>query len=380
MSHYSRRLLFHLVGFVFPAIVPAARAWAGGSSYDSAVPSRTFDGLKSPYDVDGRRASIGAPEDDLDCEMPPPPVTILDHESKYASGTHSSVVDPKLEAAYQDKLEAVSDFYNPLARISDRYMKSRPRATEIAMCASNWLESWAEAQALEQGVTEQGRMVQAWALASLSTTYLKIRTDPYLSSQANETIVNWLARLNTLVIANFETNASKDSRSNNHRYWANWAVCATAIVLNDQEAFAWASDGFDRACNAVTPEGTLPLEMARRGKALHYHNFSLGPLVLHAEALIANGRLDAYEAGGGGIKRLATKVVAGLDDPDIFADLAGTKQDLSGTLKDTQLAWMEPYYARFQAPELKKWLNRYRPMVAQRLGGDLTFLFGTTVS
>ncbi|ESQ74202.1 hypothetical protein ABAC402_15460 [Asticcacaulis sp. AC402] len=312
----------------------------------------------------------------MDCDSAPRPVVVLDHESKYRPGTRSSIVDPDREDDYQAKLKEVSGFYNPLTRISDRYVKSQPRASEIALCALTWLESWAEAGALEKGVTEQGRMVQTWALASLSSSWLKIRADPYLSDNARQRVTDWLERLNRLVMINFESKTDERSRRNNHRYWANWAVCATATVLNDSKAYRWASEGFERACAQIEPDGVLPLEMERRSKALHYHNFSLGPLVLQAESLIANGVPDPYDRDDSALRRLVDLVVAALRDPELIARRAGETQDLEGTLKETQLAWMEPYFARFKDDSLAPWLQAYRPMVAHRLGGDLTVLFG----
>lgn len=374
-SNLERRAFLALTVLGLPLLNACRSAHAASSRYDSTIPDLQFPGLKSPFDVASARAALGTPATDLDCEKPPTPVIVLDHESKYEAGTNSSIVDPDKDEAYQDKLKKVSTFYNPLVRISDRYVKSQPRASEIAICAAQWLEQWAQAGAMEEGVTEQGRMVQAWALASVATTYLKIRQDPYISQASRKMIVDWLNRLKGLVVANFNSRTSEVSRSNNHRYWANWAVGATAIVLNDPEAFEWAGQGFGRACQQIGADGVLPLEMARRSKALHYHNFSLSPLVLQAEALIANGDATPYTRNNGAIHRLVDLVLTGLENPQVFVEQAGEVQDLDGTLKDTQLAWMEPYFARFGDERLKPWLKSYRPMVAHRLGGDLTFLF-----
>lgn len=375
MPHPLRRNILIAVAAGLPVLNACRWASAATSAYDPKTPDLQFDGLKSPFDVAGARASKGQPAKDKACDVAPTPVIVLDHESKYKPDTNSSEIDDEREAKYAEKLKLVSDFYNPLARVSDRYVRASPRVSEIAICVLDWLENWASAGALEEGVTEQGRMVQAWALASLSTTWLKVRMDPNLSPAKRKTVVDWLGRLNDLVIANFERNPDESSRSNNHRYWANWAVCATAVARDDRKAFDWAAAGFDRACKQIGPDGVLPLEMDRRSKALHYHNFSLGPLVLHAETLIANGVTDAYERNGGAIARLVDLVVRGLADPSIFEDRAREIQDVSGALKASQLAWMEPWFARFPDPRLTPWLEKYRPMVAQRLGGDLTLLF-----
>ena len=41
-----------------------------------------------------------------------------------------------------------------------------------------------------------------------------------------------------------------------------------------------------------------------------------------------------------------------------------------------KLAWMEAYYARFPIPEIKNWINIYRPMKNRRVGGNTTLLYG----
>ncbi len=377
MSSLERRSFLALTALALPLLNACRPASAANPHYAPTTRDRLFPGLKPPFDVVAARQARGAPATDLDCENPPRPVIVLDHESKYEAGTNGSIIDPDKDEAYQDKLKKVSAFYNPLVRIADRYARSQPRASEIAICALSWLETWARAGAMLEGVTEQGRMVQAWALASVATTWLKIRRDPYLGAASQQTVLDWLGRLMALVIANFDNRKDEISRSNNHRYWANWAVCATAIALNDSAAFAWAGAGFARACRQVEPDGVLPLEMARRSKALHYHNFSLSPLVMHAETLIANGDAAPYAREDGALRCLADLVLTGLRDPQVFAGRAGEAQDLEGTLKDTQLAWMEPYFARFPDERIKPWLKTYRPMVAHRLGGDLTFLYAT---
>src|SRR3546814_2632813 len=151
---------------------------------------------------------------------------------------------------------------------------------------------------------------------------------------------------------------------------------AAAVVTQDAEAFDWSVGVFRQALSAIQPDGVLPLEMMRRRKALHYHQFALGPLVMMAETMTRNGGPDAYVWNDNRLHRLAMLVVAGLEDPEWFAGRAGEKQDMAVTIKTTQLAWMEPWQARFPEPRLVPWLQKYRPLDAHRLGGDLSFLFG----
>src|SRR3546814_14704587 len=105
---------------------------------------------------------------------------------------------------------------------------------------------------------------------------------------------------------------------------------AAAVVTQDAEAFDWSVGVFRQALSAIQPDGVLPLEMMRRRKALHYHQFALGPLVMMAETMTRNGEPDAYVWNDNRLHRLAMLVVAGLEDPEWFAGRAGEKQDKIG--------------------------------------------------
>ena len=56
----------------------------------------------------------------------------------------------------------------------------------------------------------------------------------------------------------------------------------------------------------IRPDGTLPLEMARGARALHYDLFALTPLVMTAEIGLRHG-VDLYTARHGALRRLAER-------------------------------------------------------------------------
>ena len=69
-----------------------------------------------------------------------------------------------------------------------------------------------------------------------------------------------------------------------HLYWAGVEICAIGVVANNRKDFDWAMATYDNRVNEYLPKnGTLPLEMARGGRALHYHLQTLAPLVFLAE-------------------------------------------------------------------------------------------------
>ncbi len=94
-----------------------------------------------------------------------------------------------------------------------------------------------------------------------------------------------------------------------------------------------------------------------------------------AELAQANG-VHLYPAGDGALERLAGRCLAGLADPSAFGAAAGAPQVLPDK---SDLAWIEPYYARSRDARALPWLSR-RPLSFGFLGGDLTLAFGVPVA
>jgi len=170
----------------------------------------------------------------------------------------------------------------------------------------------------------------------------------------------WLARLARIV----QPISAKEKEFNNHAYWTGLGVAAAGIAANDRSLFDWGIEKFDLGADAVTPDGTLPLEMKRGQRAIHYHFFALTPLVYLRSSEKANG-LDLYARNGGAIKNAwwsgALRVLA---DPSWFALRAGATQDIAagGKLAIDEIAWTEPYGARFGANGFDDILAKYRPL------------------
>ena len=69
-------------------------------------------------------------------------------------------------------------------------------------------------------------------------------------------------------------------------------------------------------------------------------------------------------------------MIAGLADPSSFERLTGFAQEQVTTPpRGADLAWAEPWQARFPDARLAAWLATARPVVDVRLGGDLTAAF-----
>lgn len=331
--------------------------------------------LQPPFDTAARRELRGGPLGVFSCGSPPKPVRDLRFDGYYADrGSGSSVVDQRAEKAYREATQAISEYEAALTKMSDRYVASKPAEAPPAACVLDWLAQWAAAGAMLGDASQQGGFVRKWGLAPVSASYLKIRDQPGLDGAKKQAVEQWIRRWARIVRDDY--NPTKlESRRNNHVYWAAWSVGLAAVVLDDRSLFDWSMDKARIGLKQVTPEGTLPLEMARKARAYHYHAFSAGPLVMTAELAARNG-VDLYADNGGALRRLVTRTIAGFTDDSYFALATNVKQDRSGSSKGPHVAWLEPYYARTGDAAAAPIIRQFRPMSERRLGGDTTLLYG----
>ena len=309
------------------------------------------------------------------CPPAPPAVRSIDTVSKYGANRRendSTVVDASAAARYEADTRPVTDFTHEISKLSDAAIEHRRTASDDAACALGWMDRWASQGALLGSMSQQGEAVRKWELATLATSYLKIRDIPH-DSAADARVRQWLDRLGKAVQADYSRGTDKDSRRNNHLYWAAWAAMATGIATDDRALFDWSIDRYRFALSQIAADGTLPLELQRRQLALSYHAFALGPLVMLHEGALANGvTLSADDEQR--LQRLVDRTIAGVGDPAWFNQHSGYPQDLD-KVTNTQLAWLEAWYARSRDPRALALIAPRRPLTAPRLGGNLTALF-----
>jgi poly(beta-D-mannuronate) lyase len=332
--------------------------------------------LKGPVDVPARRALAGRPLGAVACAAAPAPVRDIPAEPFY-SDRAGSIVDPVRYAARERVVKPIGDFLGGVVKMADRWVESNPPQVEMARCALAWLDGWARADAMLGHVTAQGGYERKWTLGGLALAYLNIRDAPGLDAAAKARVEAWFARLAAEVRRYYDRPPGRGvtDKLNNHRYWAALAVAASAVATGDRAGLDWAIEGYRLGVGQIDADGMLPLELARAGKALHYHAFSVAPLVMLAEIGAANG-IDLYGERGGALERLVASVVEGLSDPAPFARRTGTKQDFVGARSGWHVAWAEIWYARRRDVSVVPLLRAYRPLRNNWLGGNLSLEFG----
>ncbi len=332
--------------------------------------------LQPPFNVNNLLRVKNTDTREFACKKPPPPVHNLTFNGFYRSGSSSSVVDKEAMRIYRVSRKPIDKFASSIIKMSDRYLSSVKGNLDIARCVLDWLYHWGKGKAFLGAVSQQGGFVRKWALGTISLAYLKIRNADDLSALKKKKIKNWISEWAYWVRDDYSTDMHKNSRKNNHVYWAAWSVGLSGVVLNNRSHFNWMIEQQRNAMQQIQGDGTLPLEMDRRSKALHYHVYSTQALVLIATLAARNG-IDLYGDRGEALHRLVKRTVGGLNNPTFFSTKTGVKQTWVGKLSGGKLAWMEAYYSRYPTPEIKYWIDIYRPMKNRRVGGNATLLYGT---
>lgn len=247
----------------------------------------------------------------LACEPAPPPVIDIDANSYYTD-SHHSVIDPALKARNEAATKPVDDFVRAVARAASASQQRRDDAE--ARCAIGWLSSWAGQDAmLGKMTTQQSYYTRKWALAGLALSYARVQAAA--SPEERKRIEGWLLALADATIRH--SDAHKGAR-NNHYYWEGLAVTATGAVTRDARCLEWGRKVFGFAMGQIQPDGSLPLELDRAGRALNYHLFAAAPLVMMASIL------DVQAAP---LDRLVAFSMAGVADPGIIRKMTGFEQE-----------------------------------------------------
>jgi poly(beta-D-mannuronate) lyase len=284
-----------------------------------------------------------------DCPTPPPAQRDIIADSYYDDPPVYSHIDPVRHAAYEAAVKPLEFYLQNIAKMA---------STGDKECTLRWLIAWAEGDAMLGKIEkEQAHYERKWLLAGLALSYAKVRDTATDDQRAS--IDAWLKALAYGVRSH--SDAYKGTR-NNHYYWEGLAVGATGAVTGDAKDLEWARGVFRAAEADIANDGTLPLEMKRGSRALHYHLFAAEPLVM-LESL-----LDEHSAK---LEKLAKFCIAGSVDLAMVAKRAGVAQI---ELSNGSMDWVT-IYLRHNPPApgtTVRYGNHHDRPDVTRLGGDLS--------
>ncbi|WP_373990210.1 alginate lyase family protein [Duganella sp. BuS-21] len=251
------------------------------------------------------------------CEATPPARRDIDANSYY-SDKNRSVVDPVLRARNIANTKPIEDFLSQVARDANAGKR------EDAACALTWLADWAGQKAmLGRLSSEQAYYVRKWTLSGMALNYARIKQHATPAQRAQ--IEGWFKQLADATMAH--SDAKKGVR-NNHYYWEGLAVTAVGGVTGEAGYLDWGRKVIEHALGQMEADGSLPAEMARGVKALHYQVYAATPLVFIASILdVRDARLD----------QLVAFTVAASADPSGIAQRTGFEQEPVGSREVTAI-------------------------------------------
>ena len=279
--------------------------------------------------------------------LPAPYTGPLEFPSKYAgSDSARATLNPEAEREFRRQTQSMVDFERGISAMVWRYKQSGDPAT--LRCIIAGYRQWADAGALTStDANHTGRSMRKWALATLATSWLELPSSP-----ENKHVERWLGQLADRVVQ--EWDGLPQRKTNNHSYWAAWAVMATAVALDRRDLFDWSLKEYRIAAGQIGADGRLPNEQKRGAHALDYHNYALQPLVMIASFAAANGQ-DVITTNNNALGRLAGYV---LSQPK------------------TDPVWLAPWCDLTRCDATTRDLrDASRPLESRRLGGNLSLIY-----
>lgn len=295
--------------------------------------------------------SAGAATAQPRCAAPPAPIIDLDMARPYsdAAGSEAST---DVQARHRSEAAPLKSWLSAITKGAD--------TGSMRPCAVTWLTAWSRAGALLGDMkSRQAEYERKWTMTGVALAYLKLK--PVMSGQQRASIEPWLKGL---ADASYRFAAAPGHKRNNHWYWLGLGLGGVALAIGDDSHWETAHAIYRDALAEISADGTLPMELARQKRALHYHDFALMPLVTLAEIAALRGQ-DWYGESGGALHRLVAQTLAGIAEPARFAALAGVGQEPPVRPGS---GWYPLYAARFP-DRVARLLNNAKPD-HRWLGGD----------
>lgn len=314
------------------------------------------------------------------CQSPTPYKGDLVFRSRYeGSGRSRDQLNAAAERTYLDKSKSLLELQLFLAKETDAIIKGKADQKSLD-CVLQTLLMWAkESDLLQQTNNHTGKAARKWTLAAISSNLLKIdRMAEQYDAQTFSLIKVWVGKLAEQVVADYSNISLK--KTNNHSYWAAWAVMTSAALLDRKDLFVWSKQMYSTAMGQVDNKGFLPNELRRKTRAGMYHNYALMPLMGIAAFLEANN-VDPFQFNNNALRRLSDVVIESIDNLDIVEREAGAQQVPYNLESKGRLSWLaiystlEDFPSRENSLKIEKLCDDLVPLKSSRMGGDVGFTY-----
>jgi poly(beta-D-mannuronate) lyase len=311
------------------------------------------------------------------CPVTTPPVIGLDLGSRYEDDDASrSDIDEDANNAVNKALKPLDSYVRSLASLIDDEPKQGQPDIRYA-CLYRGLKSWADANALSDLGTLNAKLAVSPRLAGISITYYQATQIVRPQPEEQAAINHWLEQRAIDVKSFFSDDAPQMASHNNLRAWAGLAVGQIGVLTGNEELIRWGAESNQLVICSAESNGSLPLEMKRGDKALHYQLHAIAPLVVNAAVL--NSRFkNSFAVCDGKLDRIVDFTVTAINDPTVVGRQVGKKQTFTKgkeKLEGFQIAWLEPYLRFRENPKAVQLVKKYRPLTNSMLGGNLTKIY-----
>jgi poly(beta-D-mannuronate) lyase len=292
----------------------------------------------------------------------------------FYSDSKSSVIDPVKWKAYVESSGPIKNLGEQTVAAADAYRTTGSRAA--AQCVLRHLTTAAADGALTGKMSSrQAYYVQGWVIGALAISYLKIHDSGVVPPADAQSLAKWMRTAARQTMDFYDAakakpgGAQSNLAQNNHLYWAGVEVAAIAVAANDRSMFDWAISAYRNGVAQITPDGTLPLEMRRGQRALHYHLYAIAPLVYLAE-FGQDNKLGLFEKDRDGLQRLVNRATEGLAGSGYFDQATGIKQDTPhGPPTAEEISWARIYVHHFPNPQISALIAQAGSLSYMYLGG-----------
>ncbi len=321
--------------------------------------------LRSPWDL----SQVQVTASPYNCPAPIHLSADLTTDGFY-SDSKSSIIDPAKWKAYAESSGPYKKLGDQAVAAADAYRTTGSH--EAAQCVLSLLN-----MAADDGVftgkmsSRQAYYVQGWVIGALAIAYLKVSDSGLNRPEEATSLANWMKSVARQTMDYYDAARSKPGgeAENNHLYWAGVEVAAIAIAANDRSMFDWAMATYKNGVQQITPEGTLPLEMRRGQRALHYHLYAIAPLVYLAEFGEDNG-IHLFAENNYALERLVNRAIAGLAGSGYFDRETGIQQDTpKGPPTAETISWAKIYVKHFPDPQISGFVAQAASLSYMYLGG-----------